>query len=373
MDLSGKERTKVIIRTGIIGIIANLLLSAFKAIAGLAAGSVAIVLDAVNNLSDALSSIITIAGTKIAEKPADKDHPMGHGRAEHLAALIIAFIILFAGATSMIQAVKKIIHPASTHYTALTLTIIIAAIAVKVVLGLYTKKTGKKVRSDSLIGSGTDALMDALISLATLISAIINMIWDISIDGWIGAGISVFILKAGYDMLSQIVSTLLGKRADAELTTAIKAEVTEGFPQVMGVYDLFLESYGHGKMAGSMHIEIPDDMTAIEIHRLTRKISMFLYNKFGAIITCGIYAVNAHDETILSLRKEITELTLSHDGVLQLHGFFEDKKNMTISFDIVIDFEVDDPDDLIKHLIAHLKQMHPEYDYYIHTDIDYSD
>jgi len=172
------DRNKQIIRTSYVGIAANVLLASFKAGVGLAAGSVAIMMDAVNNLTDMLSAVITIVGTKLSGRPADHEHPFGHGRIEYFTAIIIAVIVLVAGVGSLIESVRKIIEPTVPQYSLVTLTVIVAAIAVKLVLGRYVKQRGEQLKSDALIASGADALFDAVVTLGTLLSAGIMLIWD---------------------------------------------------------------------------------------------------------------------------------------------------------------------------------------------------
>ena len=235
------NRSQKIIRTSIIGIIANVLLAAFKAAVGILASSVAIVMDAVNNLSDALSSVITIIGTKLSERPADREHPFGFGRVEYFSAIIIAVLVLSAGITSLIESVKKIFNPTEPEYTTVTLIVIVVAIVVKLVLGQYVKHQGQQLKSDALIASGSDALFDAVITLATLVSAGIMLLWNVSLDGILGALISLVIIKAGIEMLASPVNELLGARISQELVHDIKQEVG-AFDGVHGVFDIILHN-----------------------------------------------------------------------------------------------------------------------------------
>ena len=200
------NRSAQIVRTSVIGIAANVLLAAFKALVGILSSSIAIVMDAVNNLSDALSSVVTIIGTKLSQRPADRRHPFGYGRVEYFSAIIIAVIVLSAGVTSLIESIKKIIEPTQPSYTTTTLIVIIVAIVVKLLLGWYVKKQGTKLKSDALIASGSDALFDAVITLATLVSAGVMLIWDVSLDGILGTLISALIIKAGIEMLASPAS-----------------------------------------------------------------------------------------------------------------------------------------------------------------------
>ena len=370
--MTSRERNAIIVKTGIIGIAANVLLASFKAVFGYISNSIAITLDAVNNLSDAMSSIITIVGTKLSEKPADKEHPLGYGRIEYLSAMIISSIVLFAGGTSLVEAVKKIIHPETATYTAPTLVVIIVAIGAKILLGTYTKKKGEQTNSDSLIASGADALFDAVVTLSTLVGAAVNLLLGKNIEGFLGAVISVVILKAGFEMLIDTLDNILGRRIPRETSHEIKRAIQQ-FDGVQGVYDLFLENYGPNKYAGSVHIEVLDTMEATEIARLTRQISAHIYQEFGTIITCGIYAINTKDEDIVRLRNKVARIVKSVPGAVQIHAFSVDKQANSCYFDVVRDFSVRDEDAFRNEIESKLTEEIPEISFYANIDLDYSD
>ena len=366
------ERDRMIIRTGSIGILVNILLAIFKMLVGLISNSISILLDAVNNLSDALSSVITILGIKLSAKPADKKHPLGYGRIEYLSTMLISGIVLFAGATSFIESVKKILSPEKTNYSVPSLLIIAVAIVVKVLLGKFTKNRGIQTDSDSLVASGSDAMFDAVISLTTLIGAAITLLWKVNIDGWLGALISVVIVKAGFEMLAKTLDDILGKRIDSQVAHEIKKEILL-FDDVQGVFDLYLDSYGPQKLAGSVHIEVRDTMTASQIDELTRKITGHIYKKFNTVVTCGIYAVQTQDERQVQLRESITKRILNHKGVLQVHGFHIDEKDKIVFFDVVRDFSIQDGEALTQEINTDLTNYYPQYQYVIAPDLDYSD
>lgn len=228
-----------------------MLLAAFKASVGVLASSVAIVMDAVNNLSDALSSVITIVGTKLSQRPADRKHPFGFGRIEYFSAIIIAVIVLTAGVTSLIESIKKIIDPTTPSYGKVTLIVIIVAI----VLGQYVKKKGEQLKSGALIASGSDVLFDAIITLAALISAGVMLLWGVSLDGILGALISLVIIKAGIEMLASPVNELLGAKVSPDLLSQIKREVAS-FDGVRGVFDIILYNYGPGEHASIHRLQL---------------------------------------------------------------------------------------------------------------------
>ena len=365
------NREKVIVRTSVLGILANLLLAGFKAVVGLLSNSIAVVLDAVNNLSDALSSVITIIGTKLAGRKPDKKHPYGHGRTEYITATIIAVIVLYAGITSLVESVKKIIHPEQPDYGTAALVIISVAVVVKLALSFYVKKTGKAVNSDSLIASGEDARNDAVISAATLVAAVIFLLTKVSLEAWLGAVISLVILKSGFDMLRQTLSRILGERVDSALSLGIKKTVAE-FPQVSGAYDLILHSYGPDMLMGSIHIEVPDTMTAADLDQLERDITDKVAEKHGVILTgISIYSVNTTDDEIARVREDIRRRVMSHEHILQLHGFH--MHDDEIRFDLVVGFEAPDRKALFAAVCEEIKAAYPDYQIYIAMDSDMSD
>ena len=366
------DRSKQIIRTSWIGIAANVMLAGFKASVGVLASSVAIVMDAVNNLSDALSSVITIVGTKLSQRPADRKHPFGFGRIEYFSAIIIAVIVLSAGVTSLIESVKKIIEPTEPSYTTVTLIVIIVAIAVKIVLGLYVKRKGEQLKSDALTASGADALFDAIITLATLVSAGIMLLWNVSLDGILGALISAVIIKAGIEMLAGPVNDLLGTSIPAELATLIKKEVSE-FEGVHGVYDLILHNYGPDVKIGSLHISVNDTTTANEIHRLTRKISTQMMEQHGIIMTVGVYAVATGDNKRTELQNKVIQTLASNKEIVQVHGFYYSEKDNMLSVDVVPNDTIHDDSALVNKLTALIEPLTPGLQVTIVVDHNYSE
>ncbi len=366
------DRSREIIRTSWIGIAANVLLAGFKAAVGLLASSVAIVMDAVNNLSDALSSIITIVGTKLSQRPPDRKHPFGFGRVEYFSAIIIAVIVLSAGITSLIESVKKIFNPSEPTYTTLTLVVIVVAIAVKLILGQYVKRKGEQLKSDALIASGSDALFDAVITLATLVSAGVMLLWGFSLDGILGALISLVIIKAGIEMLASPVNELLGTSISAELTSQIKKEVSE-FDGVHGVYDLILHNYGPDIQIGSLHINVYDTMSAHEIHGLTRKITMQMIERHNIVMTVGVYAIATGENRRAELQTKVMQTLAAHPEIVQVHGFYYSEKDNMLSVDVVPDISVHDDAAFVRQLTAELQPLVPDKQVVIIVDHNYSE
>ena len=368
-----ESREKIIVRTSIIGIIANVFLAAFKAVVGLMTNSIAIVLDAVNNISDAGSSIITIIGTKLAGREPDKKHPFGYGRIEYLSAMIISVIVLYAGITSFVESVKQIIHPETPEYNAVSLVIVGVAVVVKILLGRYVKSVGEKVKSDSLINSGEDATLDSVISASTLVAAVIFMVFHVSLEAWLGAIISLVIIKSGIEMLRDTISQILGERNDAELAKAIRATVLS-FPDVQGAYDLVLNNYGPDTWNGSIHIEVPDTYSADQLDQLIREITMKVLREHHVILTAvGVYSVNTKDDEIIRAREKVREIVLSHEHVRQMHGFYLIKDKKAMRFDIVVSLDAKDRRAVYQDVVAQVQKAFPDYTLQVAMDTDFGE
>lgn len=366
------ERRHVIVRTGLIGIATNVLLSAVKLIIGFAASSLAFILDGINNLTDAFSSVITIIGIKLASKPADKKHPMGHGRVEYLSALIIGLIIMATGVFALRDAIVKIIHPAFGDYAPFDLWIMLAAIAVKLLLGIYTRQQGKRTDSDALKASGVDALFDALVTVTTLIAMGCDVLLHVTVDGWVSSFISLVVIKAGWDITRNVIDQVLGTRINPQLAKDIKHTI-DAFPEVLGVHDLFLDSYGPDQMIGSVHIAVDHRMTADKIDVLSRNISGAIAAQYNIIITCGVYGVSPEDPQEQALFEKISNMVMAHENALSIHGFYWNRTDNIIQFDIVRSFDIKHPEQWLAAIQKELEEKIPGYTYKIHLDIDYAE
>ena len=366
------NRDTIIVKTSIIGIITNIFLVIFKATIGLLSNSIAVILDAVNNLSDALSSVITIVGTKLANKLPNKKHPLGYGRIEYMSAMLVSAIVLYAGITSVIESIKRIVHPEPADYSIISLIIIAVAVVVKVLLGKYVKIQGKKVNSGALLASGSDAMFDALLSASVLISAIIYFTTKISLEAYVGVIISTVIIKAGIEMMKETLNDILGKRADAKTTKKIKQLLIEE-SEVKGAYDLIIHNYGPNKNLASVHLELPDIMTVEQVDVLTRKLQTKVYHETGVILVgVGVYSYNTKNNEISKIYNTIQETVMAYNWVLQIHGFYVDIEKKEIRFDIVMNFEIE-PKEGIKIIREKLVTMYPEYKIQIIPDVDISD
>lgn len=372
MSALAADREKIIVRTSFIGIGANVLLAAFKAIVGLLSHSIAVVLDAVNNLSDALSSVITIIGAKLGAKQPNKKHPLGYGRVEYISSMLVAAIVLYAGITSLVESVKKIFHPEKADYSALTLVIIAVAIVVKLILGAYVKAQGEKVNSGALVASGSDALFDAVLSASVLSSAVICLIWNISLEAYVGVIIACFIIKAGIEMMLETLDDIIGQRSDAEITASLRKLICED-EDVRGAYDIILFNYGPNKNYGTVHIELPDTMTVDDVDRITRRIQINVFQKTGVILTgVGVYSYNTTNDEAAKIRNALQKAVLSNEWAMQMHGFYADTENKTLRYDVVVSFDIDR--EQAQSILSELThKMYPDYAASIVLDTDTSD
>ena len=368
-----KKRNSIVVRTSLLGIIANVLLAAFKAIVGIMSHSIAIVLDAVNNFSDALSSIITIIGTKLASKAPDKNHPLGHGRIEFIAASIISVIVMYAGISALTESLRNLVNHVEADYSWRSLLVITVAVLVKLILGNYVKTIGERVNSKSLIASGADALFDAVLSTSVLVTALLYKLFGISLEAYVGILISFVIIKSGYDLLTETINDLLGKRVDDDLAVGIK-ELVSSMEGVYGAYDLIVHNYGPNDLLGSVHIEVDDSMTAWEIDRLTRLIQKEVYDQYGVVISAvGVYARNTSDSQALEIRKKLTSILSEYPYIKQFHGIHINTLTHLIAFDIIIEFEQENRNKLYDEIVERVKKEFKGFDVSITLDGDFSE
>ena len=369
MSKNKPNRQRIIIRTSIIGIVTNLVLVAFKMTVGLIAASNAIVLDAVNNLTDVFSSVVTIVGTKLAARRPDREHPYGHGRYEYLAALVVGAIIFSVGAFALVESIPKVFHTELADYSLASIIVISAAILVKIFLGLYVKSVGRAQDSASLLASGLDAMFDAVLSFSTLIGIFSTMFFQVSLDGILGVIISLFIIKTSLEILSNSVLDIIGGRSDPRLSRKLHAFVCS-FPEVSGAYDLILHDYGPGAYMGSIHIQVPDRLTAKDIHRLTSEISQGALSRYNITLTVGIYAENSQTKTHQAMRRHLEEIIEHYPAVLQSHGFYVDDQQKLVTFDLVIDYFYREKLKLKNRIVREFRRAYPEYRCRVTLDLD---
>lgn len=368
--MNSKIREKSIVKVSALGIISNVLLVVAKAIVGLIASSIAIILDAVNNLTDAVSSIITLIGVKLSKRNPTKKHPYGFGRIEYFSSLLIGGLILATGILFIKESIEKIINPTLPSYGIAQIVVIALAIVVKLALGIFTRIKGKKYSSDALMGSGIDAILDAVISTSTLIAIIVAITTHYSIDGIVGVLISLFVLRTGISIILTSASKLIGVRADANITKQVKEEIKK-INHVMGVYDLLIHNYGPDFAIGSVHLEVDHKLGIDNFHILTTMVQDRILKKFDIFLTVGLYSVNPSTEKI---RKLVIDTLKNQEGVINAHGVFINQKEKTISLDITIDFSViKHKKEMIELVSKAIGKVYHGYSTRIVFDMNYSD
>ena len=367
------NRNREIIRTSITGIAGNLLLAVFKLIAGTAANSVSIITDAVNNIADGMSSLVTIIGTRLSEKEPDKDHPFGYGRIEYLASLIIGLLITYAGFDALRSSVLRILHPEPVDYSPAALIVVGAGVLVKVLIGFYTKSQGEKLSSQPLVASGIDALNDSLGSAAIFLAAIIYLMSGAAIEAWVGVAISLLIMKNGIVTLRETASGILGEAADVKLAAAVRNSINS-FPEVEGVYDIAIHSYGTERLVGSAHIEVSDQLTVAWIDNLQRAIIRKVKEDTGVeMMGVSIYAINTRSETTIAVREAVREIVHNTEGGKEMHGFYIDLVDKTMNFEAVLEFGVRSVESFHAELLEKVKAAYPEYDIQINVLHDFTE
>lgn len=371
ISLTNGRRENIILQTSCIGILVNLLLAGFKAVVGFSTNSIAILMDALNNLSDVLSSVITVAGAKLADRNPDFEHPFGHGRYEYLSALVISIIIFYAGVTAMVESVKKILDPEVPEYTTASLVLLAVAVIVKIVLGRYVKRKGAEADSGALVGSGSDALFDAVLSFSVLVAALIYLGCGVSLESYVGTVIACFILKSGFGMLRDTLNEILGERPDPLLVRQIKNLLVEE-PEIRGAYDLMINNYGPGRNYASVHIELPDVMTVEQVDRLTHRIHEKVFKATGVHLSgVTVYSYNTRDPEAAQMREQVSQLVMKHPWALQVHGFYVDRTKKTMRFDVVVTFGRD-REPLIQELQQEITRLYPDYQVSVDIDRDIS-
>lgn len=364
------DRNKKIMNVGAISIIVNIVLALSKALIGIITRSLSITLDAVNNFSDAISGVVTILGAKLSSREPDSKHPLGYGRIEYISALIVAGLVLYAGITSAVESVKKIINPTAPSYNTISLIILGTFIVVKLILSKYVTDKGKKLNSISLIASGKDAGFDAILSLSVLITILIYLKTGLLLEAYVGILISIIIIKSGIEMMIETIDEVLGKRVDKNLSDMIKNDIIKD-DEVLGAYDLIINSYGPDTKIGSVHIEVLDTMSADEIDILSRRIAYNIYNKYAILLTgIGIYSRNTKNKEMGKIQSDIESIVMSYDGLLQVHGFYMEEYRKLIAFDIIIDYNIKNRDTVYNNIVKEVKEKYSEYNIYINMDID---
>ena len=330
------QRQSYGIMAGVTGVVCNISLFIVKLIAGLLTGHISIVADAFNNLSDMGSSVVTLMGFKFIGKPADKEHPFGHGRIEYIAGQIVSFAIIFMGVTLIRESIEKIIAPEETLFTAVAVVILAISIAVKFWMWNFYRTIGKKIGSATLTAAATDSLNDCIATSAVLVTMIIEAVTGAKLDGLAGAGVAVFVIISGILSFKETMDPLLGRMPEETTLKEIEKAVRHD-SRILGVHDIVVHDYGPGMMYCTLHAEVPSDMTIIQAHEAAHAAEKRVSNAVGCEITIHIDPVDENDEEANRLKDFVTKIVKTVDGSLHIHDFHVLKRppKPKVSFDVV--------------------------------------
>ncbi|MGY0373131.1 cation diffusion facilitator family transporter [Clostridium sp. JNZ J1-5] len=360
---------------GTVGIIVNVILFLVKLSVGLIVKSIAVTADAFNNLSDALSSVITIAGFKLASKPADKEHPFGHGRIEYISGLIVSFMVMLVGFEFTKSSFNRIVNPQKISFEIIPFILILISILTKVWLSKFNKYIGKKIDSSALQASSLDALGDVITSSTVALSLLISKWVTFPIDGYIGILVSLFILYSGFSLTRDTINPILGEAPSPEFVEKIKNEVLK-YDYITGVHDIIVHNYGPGRRMASLHAEVPCDISIIQIHEIIDKAERELSDKLNIILVIHMDPINTNDKEIITSKQEIAKILGDIPAVDSFHDFrvVGEGEFKNLIFDIVVssDFNIDKDGPILEDKInEELKKIHANYNALINIDKKY--
>lgn len=332
-----KVRTAYGVLSSITGIVLNLILAGAKYAAGVISGSISITADAINNLSDAGSSIVSFFGVKLSAKPADKDHPYGHGRVEYISAFIVAFFVLFMGIELFKDSVGKIINPEPVKFSFVSLSILVVSIIAKLWLGIFNKTLGKKINSAPMMAVMKDSFSDCLATGVAAVSIIVSAFSDINIDGYLGIVVAIFIFIAGFGILKETLGNILGRAPEEEFINEITEKIMS-YPHICGVHDMIIHDYGPSCRFASVHAEVPSNEDIMELHDIIDSIERDIYNEYGMLTSIHMDPVVINDERINELRRLTEDAVSSVDERLTIHDFrvVEGPSHTNLIFDTLL-------------------------------------
>ena len=366
-------REKYGVLAGAVGIVLNLLLSAGKLFAGLATGSISITADAFNNLSDAGSSVVTLVGFKVAGQKADDGHPFGHGRVEYLAGLLVSLMILLVGVELGKSSVEKILHPEAVTFSALSAAILVCAILVKLWMGQFNRRLGKKIGSAAMAATAADSVSDAVATAAVLAGALVNRFAHVNIDGWVGLAVAVFILRSGWGAAKDTINPLLGASPDPELVRQLR-ELVLSHPQVVGIHDMIIHDYGPGRRLCSFHAEVPQDADILAAHDAIDHIEREIQEKFGIETTVHMDPIATDDEKVTQLRARVAALAQAVEPEMTIHDFrvVRGPTHTNVIFDAVVPHKCRLTDEeVLQRLRRAVSALDPAYQAVIQIDRAY--
>jgi len=355
-----ESRDGIISVTSGLGIFVNVVLSLMKILVGVMVSSIAIISEGINNAADVLSALLTLVGTKLAGKHPDENHPFGYGRIEYLASLIVSVLILVTGAEMIKSSIELIFHPKELNISVVSLCLIAASALVKLFLGNYTIKMGNKAGSNALVGVGVDARADSYASIITIVSALIFLIFHISVDAYAGVIMSILILKAGYELMKETVADLIGRPGEHDLAVKLYKEIrsTEG---IISAVDMMLHNYGPDAWSGSVNVEIDHEKTVGEVYQFLHDLQLRIMHEYNVTMVFGVYAVANDHESTKELRKNIASFVRGKELVKSYHAVYVDEDEHQIYCDFIVDYKLQDWDGLQTEFKSYMKALYPDF------------
>lgn len=346
-----------------VGIILNIVLAVFKLIAGTLSGSISVTADAVNNLSDAGSQIISLISFKISAKPADRDHPFGHARMEYVASMIVSFIILTIGIELFKSSLDKVIHPERTELATLPVIILVVSIAIKLWIAVFNRKISKKINSTIMKATAVDSLSDAVATTAVLASMIISHFTGFITDGYMGIIVSLFIFVAGIRILAETKNSILGGAPDPEVVEEI-CRICNEYEEILGIHDMIVHNYGAGNTIASLHAEVDGSEDVFLTHDVIDTVEKRLFTELGVRATIHMDPIVTDDERVNALRALVLDAVQQIDGTLNIHDFrfVEGRTHSNLIFDVSAPFEVKMSDEELKRSVSDaISRIDPNY------------
>ncbi len=364
------DRQYLITRTAIIGILANLAIASIKVLIGIAASSLAIISEGINNASDAVTSCLTLIGTKLSAKHPDEKHPFGYGRIEYLTGMVIGILILYTGISLIRESINGILHPEPMNVTILAILIIAGSAVAKYALGVYNLHMGEKADSDSLRAIGEDSKNDAFISIVTIISSFVYLWKGFSLDAYAGLVFAVVILKAAYETLKNTSADLIGTPGEEELAKKLYKEIrsTEG---ILGAADMMLHSYGPDHYSGSVNVEIDHKKNIGEIYEYLHALQLHIMHEYNVTMVFGIYAVDYDSPYIREMREYIVEFVRAHANIKSYHALYLSESTSTLYVDFIVDYELRDWDETRRVFTEYMKEKYPQYKLELTIETDF--
>lgn len=367
-------REKYGVLGGTVGIVTNMIIACAKLIIGSFSGSISITADAVNNFSDAGSSIITLIGFKMSNKPADTSHPFGHGRIEYISGLIVAFIVLIFGIDLMKTSVERIINPTEIIYSTWAIVVLVLSILGKLWLGLFNRKLGKAINSSAMTTVFTDCLSDSGATLVTIISMLLARFAGLNIDGILGVIVAIIILIAGINIVKDTLNPLLGEAPDKELVEDL-AKTILSFDKVVGIHDLIIHNYGSVKTFGSVHIEVPADENVLITHEIMDNIELEIKKKYGIELVAHCDPIETNNEEVNKNKEMVISIINGINKMLTIHDFrmVSGPTHTNLIFDVVLPYDVKlSEEETIKIISDKVKEKHPNFNCVITVDRNYA-